>query len=387
MFRSAILRAGKVSPRTIVQPQLFGTQRVAWTGFSSIRFNSSDSSAVSDAAAGAASKVSEIQTQLPSFDENTIETVSQVGQVIGDASNQIGYLSSIGMAKSWLWPPDLIQNVMEQIHFYAGLPWWATICVTTVLARVLLFPLYVKYSDTLGRTSKIKPEMDKVNADLMACSDTTKAQQIAMKRRKLLSENGIKNRYLIVPVVQIPIAISFFTSIREMCLYPVDGLATQGIAWFQNLTSADPYLGLQCLTAAMFVALARKGGESGAQQFSPQMKKVFTYLPILTIPVTMNLSAGVVLYLAVNGVCSMIQTLLLRNQTARKFLNIAEVVNHPAPENQGPQKGVFESFRENIQKAKDQAEKRAMMKEQDDKMKDLAKKEKENQRIKIVRKK
>ncbi|CDO94139.1 unnamed protein product [Kluyveromyces dobzhanskii CBS 2104] len=387
MFRSAILRAGKVPSRATFQPQLIRFQQSAGAGFVGIRFKSSDSSSVADAAADVTSKLSEIQTQLPSFDESTIEAVSQLGQAVGDASNQIGYLSSIGMAKSWLWPPDLIQNVMEQVHVYAGLPWWATICVTTVLARVLLFPLYVKYSDTLGRTSRIKPEMDKVNADLMSCSDTTKAQQIAMKRKKLLSENGIKNRYLLVPVVQIPIAISFFTSIREMCIYPVDGLATQGIAWFQNLTLADPYLGLQCLTAAMFVALARKGGESGAQQFSPQMKKVFTFLPILTIPVTMNLSAGVVLYLAVNGVCSMIQTLLLRSESARKFLNIAEVVHHPTPANQGPQKGVFESFRENIQKARDQAEKRATMKENDDKMKDLAKKEKENQRIKIVRKK
>lgn len=379
MFSSVVLRAGRASSRLNAQTSL---SKLPKLGFSGIRYKSSISTTTTTDSANAAS---EIQNQLPSFDETTADVISQVGQTIGDASNQIGYLSSIGMAKSWWWPPDLIQNVLEQIHVYAGLPWWATICITTALARVLIFPLYVKYSDTLGRTSRVKPEMDKVNAELMACSDTTKAQQIAMKRRKLLSENGIKNRYLIVPVVQIPIALSFFTSIREMCLYPVDGFSTQGVAWFPDLTLADPYLGLQCLTAAMFVALARKGGESGAQQFSPQMKKLFTFLPILSIPVTMNLSAGVVLYLAVNGVCSIVQTLLLRNTTARRFLNIAEVVNHPQPENDGPPKGILESFRDNVQKARDQAERRQEMKEKDDKMKELAKKEKENHRIKIVR--
>lgn len=385
MLRSTFLRASKKCSMPLYQSNLIGRSGIAGASFIGLRFKSDVP--LTNVAQEASAKVSEIQTQLPSFDESTVEAASQVGQMVSDASNQIGYLSSIGMAKSWLWPPDLIQNVMEYIHVYAGLPWWGTICVTTVLARVVLFPLYVKYSDTLGRTSKIKPEMDKVNADLMACSDTTKAQQIALRRRKLLSENGIKNRYLIVPIVQIPIAISFFTSIRQMCLYPVEGFSTQGTAWFQDLTLADPYLGLQCLTAAMFVALARKGGESGAQQFSPQMKKVFTYLPILSIPVTMNLSAGVVLYLAVNGVCSMTQTLLLRNKAVRKFLNIAEVVNHPTPPGQGPPKGVFEIFRESVQKAKDQAEKRALMKEEEDKKKELAKKEKQNQRIKIVRRK
>lgn len=370
MLRYVSLRAGRLRSTGILEPRL---SSVTAQSFISIRFKSDTTSASN-----------EIQTQLPSFD-NTAETIADVGHAIAGNSDQIGYLSSIGMAKSWVWLPDLIQNVMESIHVYAGLPWWATICATTVIARVMIFPLYAKYSDTLGRTSKVKPEMDKVNAELMACSETAEAQKIAMRRKKLLSENGIKNRYLLVPVVQIPVAISFFTAIREMCLYPVAGFSSQGIAWFTDLTAADPYVGLQCLTAAMFVSLARKGGESGAQQFSPQMKKLFTFLPLLTIPVTMNLSAGVVLYLAVNGLCSVVQTLLLRAPAVRRMLKIAEVVKHPQLENQGPPKGIFESFKESFQKAKDQAERRQEMKEKDDKMKELAKKEKENQKIKIIR--
>lgn len=377
MFRSSVLRASRFNTRHSVE--YFGW-KLRYT--SGLRFNSSSS--ISNNSNGSSEIVS---SQLPSFEDipNLDNVVQITTSLVPDASNQIGYLSSIGMAKSWWWPPDVIQNVLEYIHVYGGLPWWGTICVTTVLARVLLFPLYVKYSDLFGRTSRVKPELDKINAKIMECSDVVEAQQVAMKRKKLLSENGIKNRYLGVPMVQIPLAISFFSCIREMANYPVSGFSDQGIMWFSDLSSADPYLGLQCFTAALFISLARKGGESGAQQFSPQMKKLFTFLPLLTIPATMNLSSGVVLYLAVNGICSVVQTLLLRNTWVRNKLNIAEVVKHPEGKVDGPQKGIIETFRENMQKAREQAEKRQAMKEQQKEMEEKVKEQRTNTHITIVR--
>ncbi|AET40280.1 membrane insertase OXA1 Ecym_5540 [Eremothecium cymbalariae DBVPG len=380
MLKYSILRAS-----THARANIHSMWRPVGLSFGNIRHNSSitaESSTTTSDVVSSTSSVSEIQTQLPSFDSIELE---QGIQAVGDASNQIGYLSSIGMANSWFWPTDIIQNILEHVHVYCGLPWWGTICVTTVMIRVLMFPLYVKYSDLFGRTSRVKPELDKVNKELMQYADVAEAQKITMKRRKLLNENGIKNRYLAVPILQLPIAISFFAGIRQMANYPVDGFSTQGIAWFKDLTQADPYLGLQTLTAALFISLARSGGESGAQQFSPQMKKLFTFLPLLTIPATMNLSSGVVVYLTMNGICSVVQTLLLKNSYIRGKLNIAEIVKHPQPASEGPPKGIIESFRENIKNAREQAERRAEMKEKQFKMQEAAKEEKSNSRIKIVR--
>ncbi|SCU81478.1 LAFA_0C05204g1_1 [Lachancea sp. 'fantastica'] len=355
-----------------------------FAGASFVRFNSSNSSEP------AISK-SEIQTQLPSFDDTSSSIVDaglsvsdQIPQLVGEASNHVGYLSSIGMAKSWWWPPELIQNIMEQIHVYSGLPWWGTIVTTTVLVRLLMFPLYVKSSDTMARNSKIKPELDAINAELMAATDMVEGQRVAMKRKKLLTENGIKNRYLAAPILQVPLALGFFSGIRQMANYPVDGFVNQGMAWFPDLSLADPYLGLQIITASVFISFTRLGGETGAQQFSPMMKNVFTILPLLSIPATMNLASGVVLYFAVNGACSVLQTLTLRNKWFRQKLNIAEVVRHePTPGT--PAKGMIETFKENMEKARLQAERRKTMQDNEKKLQEAAKELKSNKNIKIVR--
>lgn len=332
--------------------------------------------------------ISSIQTQLPSIDEinaASSSAVEQASQVTSMLSNQIGYLDSIGLAQSWWWPPDVIQHALEIVHAYSGLPWWGTICTVTILVRLAMFPLYVKSSDNIARNSRIKPQLDKINAELVSATELADGQRIAMKRKKLLADNGIKNRWMAAPIIQLPLALGFFGGIRHMANYPVDGFSTQGLAWFQDLTQADPYLGLQFITAAVLISFTRLGGETGAQQFSPTMKRFFTILPLVSIPATMNLSAGIVLYFAVNGFFSVMQTLILRNKWARHKLNIADIVKHDTSKD-GPPKGMLESLRENMAKAKEQAERRQAMQMKEKEKQELAKKNKIDSRIKIVRK-
>ncbi|SCU83728.1 LAME_0C06326g1_1 [Lachancea meyersii CBS 8951] len=375
------------SARLCLSPTLRTAMRSSTPVFGGVSFVRLNSSKTPDAAVPNL----EIQTHLPSFDETASSAVDaglsitdQIPQIVGEASSHIGYLSSIGMARSWWWPPELIQNVMEQIHVYSGMPWWGTIVTTTILVRFLMFPLYVKSSDTMARNSRVKPELDAINAELMAATDMVEGQRVAIKRKKLLAENGIKNRYLAAPILQVPVALGFFSGLRQMANYPVDGFTNQGMAWFSDLSLADPYLGLQIITASVFISFTRLGGETGAQQFSPTMKNVFTILPLLSIPATMNLASGVVLYFAVNGACSVVQTLILRNKWFRTKLDIAEVVRH-APTPGAPSKGIIETFKENMEKARLQAERRQTMQDNEKKMQEAAKELKGNKAIKIVR--
>lgn len=314
----------------------------------------------------------------------TTTIVDQASQTIGEASSHIGYLQSIGLAKSWWWPPDVIQHLLETVHVYTGLPWWGTICTVTVLIRLLMFPIYVKSSDTVARNSHIKPELDKITAQIMATTELSEGQKYALKRKKLLADNGIKNRWLAAPMLQIPVALGFFSGLREMANHPVDGFVNQGAAWFTDLSLADPYLGLQVITATVLISFTRLGGETGAQQFTPAMKKFFTILPLLSIPATMNLSSAVVLYFAVNGTFSVLQTLTLRNKWVRDKLNIAEVMKYPQSANT-PSKGIIESLRDNMTKAREQAERRQLMQDKEKEMQEQTKELKKNSKIKIVR--
>lgn len=332
---------------------------------------------------------SEITTQLPSIDElgnSASEIVSQTAGSVGELANHVGYLESIGLAQTWYWPSDLVQHALEYVHVYTGLPWWGTIVTVTLMVRLALIPFYVKSSDTIARNSHIKPELDKINKQMMETTDMTEGQKVAMKRKKLLADNGIKNRWLAAPMIQIPMAIGFFNGIRHMANFPVQGFQDQGILWFSDLTQADPYLGLQVITAAVLISFTRLGGETGAQQFSPTMKKFFTIMPLLSIPATMNLSSAVVLYFAINGSFSVLQTLFLRNKWVRHKLNIADVVQHPVDPAQA-NKGIMETFRENMAKSREQAERKQRMQEKEMEMQELSKKMRENQHIKIVQRK
>lgn len=333
--------------------------------------------------------ISEIQTQLPSVDDmvTTSSTLlEQTAHAAGELSNQIGYLNSIGLAQTWYWPSDIIQHAMEYIHVYTGMPWWGTICTVTILVRLFMFPIYVKSSDTVARNSKIKPELDKVTKELMASTDMAESQRIAYRRRKLLQDNGIKNRWLAAPMIQLPIAIGFFNALRHMANFPVDGFAEQGILWFHDLTQADPYLGLQIITAAVLMTFSRIGGETGAQQFSGAMKRFFIIMPLLSIPATMKLASAVVLYFATNGMFSVAQTFLLRNKWVRKKLNIADVVNRPSTSSAtSKDSGIIASFKKNMNQSLDQAEKRQKMLEQQKKLERETRARKLNANIKIVR--
>ncbi|CCF56538.1 hypothetical protein KAFR_0B02400 [Kazachstania africana CBS 2517] len=332
-------------------------------------------------------QINEIQNSLPSIDDlsQTSSTIlDQVSSLPGELSNQIGYLNSIGLAQTWHWPADIIQHCLEYTHVYTGMPWWGTICTVTVLIRLLLFPLYVKSSDTVARNSKIKPELDKITKDLMETTDLAKGQMIALKRKKLLSDNGVKTRWLFAPILQMPIALGFFNGLRNMANFPVDGFGDQGAFWFQNLSMADPYLGLQLITAAVFMGFTRLGGETGAQQFSGPMKRVFVILPLLSIPATMKLSSAVVLYFAVNGFCSVVQTLILRNKWIRSKLKIFEVVKQPisiSVEN----KGIMATLKENAANAKAQSRRKQEMYAKQKKLQDEIKQRKDDAKIRIVR--
>ena len=64
--------------------------------------------------------------------------------------------------------------------------------------------------------------------------------------------------------VQAPVFISFFLSLKAMSAYPVDGMATEGLFWFQNLTLPDPYFALPVITSATLFAVLKLGIEFGA---------------------------------------------------------------------------------------------------------------------------
>ncbi|GMF01449.1 unnamed protein product [[Candida] boidinii] len=124
-----------------------------------------------------------------------------------------------------------MQTIFEYVHVFSGLPWWATIVVTTLGVRLALFPLFVKSSDAMARSAAVQPESKKLRKELniaTARGDQRLRNVKMLELRELNKKNGIKMTHLfIAPATQITYGIGTFFGIREMCNKPVEGFDTQ----------------------------------------------------------------------------------------------------------------------------------------------------------------
>lgn len=363
MFRTSIIRSSaafkaQVSPMMAIP--FYGNISLNTKNMISRRFNSTKSSEIP----------LEIKTELTTFDNNIpeIQTIS--------TSDQLGYLDSIGMAQGY-GPTALIERILEYAHVYTGLPWWGTIIVTTFVVRSVMFPLYVKSSINAAKMSKVKPELDKVMQDLKEAESPQEQVQAAQRRKNIMKENDIHLSHQVLPMLQLPVAYGFFQALRKMANHPVEGMSTQGYAWFTDLTQVDPYLGLQSIAAIVVIGMVRLGGETGAHQMNPMMKKVMTWVPILSILVTKELSAAVVLYFAANSIFSFLQTSILRSHLFRKLAKMPPIVKPPVVPGAPPQpttiKDWWKDFNQNVNKS---VEKK--MKESNNKIGAIHKRKKSN---------
>lgn len=307
-----------------------------------------------------------IQTHIQQFPE----------QVSTHAPDTVGYFQSLGITDSlWsLWPSEIYLNLLEHVHVYTGLPWWAAIAGTTLIVRALMFPLFVTAANEQGRMSVVKPELNVLDEKLKTSSNMTEMQMVAFEKKKVLKKYGISQMKLFYPMAMFPITLGIFFGIRKMCeIGGVQGLSTEGLLWFHNLAAPDPNLGLQGITAAIYMASIGLGSETGAQQLSPAMRKVLMFVPWISVPFLMKMPAALLLHFLVNGVLVLIQGFVLRQPAIRKMLGIHEMVPLPkaAPgATAGKSDGVRDTVRNLLDKNKRKA---AMQKKEDDKNAELAK--------------
>lgn len=68
---------------------------------------------------------------------------------------------------------------------------------------------------------------------------------------------------MIPMLVQAPLFMSFFLTLRAMTGYPVEKMAEEGLFWFKDLTLADPYYALPIFTSATLFMVIKMGVEYG----------------------------------------------------------------------------------------------------------------------------
>ena len=82
-----------------------------------------------------------------------------------------------------------------------------------------------------------------------------------------------------MPLVQLPLFLSFFIALRKMAQLPVESMATGGLGWLTDLTAYDPYY-VMPIASAVTMLITIEVGYSNRYKISKSLQKLKYELPI-----------------------------------------------------------------------------------------------------------
>ncbi|PNT67740.1 hypothetical protein BRADI_3g31430v3 [Brachypodium distachyon] len=186
-------------------------------------------------------------------------------------------------------PVAALQHLIDTIHTFTGLNWWACIALTTVLIRSATIPLLVNQLKSTHKLNAIKPEMEAIK-DEMNSMDQKSAMEGRKKIKALFKKHGVSPfSPLKGLLIQGPMFMSFYFAINNM-VEKVPSLKGGGAFWFTDLTTPDPLYILPVLTGLTFLATVEINLQEGMETnpMAGKMKMFSRGMAVMTVPFTMN---------------------------------------------------------------------------------------------------
>lgn len=195
----------------------------------------------------------------------------------------------------WLWPISIIIFwIMHKIFLFVGNWGWA-IVITTILIKMLFYPLTAKSFRSMARMREMQPRMQALKErhgdDRQALS---KATMELYRKEKINPIGGC-----LPMVIQIPVFIALYWVLIES----VQLRQAPFIFWIHDLSVKDPYYVLPILMGISMLAQQWLSPTST----DPTQQKMMWILPIVFTIFFVNFPAGLVLYWLVNNVVQVLQ--------------------------------------------------------------------------------
>lgn len=172
-------------------------------------------------------------------------------------AHQMGDFAAQGFG-GWS-PSGMVQSSLEFLHVQTGLPWWASILIVTALVRTAVLPLNLRLMGNASRLARVQPQFTALTEQVKRAretGDTAALQHAGLRAQKLMEDaNASPFKGLLGPLVQMPIALSFFFGIRNMCNAGFPALKVGGLGWFMDLTVPDPTWVLPMMSSASMMLL------------------------------------------------------------------------------------------------------------------------------------
>ena len=199
-------------------------------GPAAIRFNSTSSSPTP-----APGLESTFSSEVPFADDFSNLDITSIPE-------RIGYLKELGLDYGW-GPTAMMQYIIEHLHVWGGLPWWASVVGAGLLIRLALLKPMVDASDTSARLNNAKHIVGPLRNEMIAYGRQSKQLEVQQKRaeiQQVYAERGIKLSKTFIPMLQVPLGYGIFRSVRGMGSLPVPSLSDESFLWLNDLTVADP---------------------------------------------------------------------------------------------------------------------------------------------------
>ncbi|KAG7575130.1 Membrane insertase YidC/ALB3/OXA1/COX18 [Arabidopsis suecica] len=287
-------------------------------GLSSCRYMSSTPPEWSDKVDG----IDFVATEV--VPDEIIEAVTTTSQAV-PAINEV----AIAAADS-AFPVAALQHLIDGVHSFTGLNWWASIALTTVLIRGVTIPILLNQLKATYKLNVLRPQLEELRQEMSTKAQDPEAMAEGQRRMQLLfKEHGVTPfTPLKGLIIQGPIFISFFFAIRNMA-EKVPSFKTGGTLWFTDLTTADTTYILPLLTAVTFLIMVESNMQEGLEgnPVAGTMKKFSRIIAFLSIPILIGIEKALFCYWLTSNLFTLVYGLTLRRPDVRKLLNLPDVVN------------------------------------------------------------
>ncbi len=200
--------------------------------------------------------------------------------------------------------------VLRWGHDVSG-SWPVAILLLTLLVKALLWPVTMKSMRSMKKMSQLKPELDKVRADLDAkakkLGKAVDPQEVNKATFDLYRQHNVNPVGGCLPLLlQMPVYIALYRAINaSVSLYnqPLFG-------WIGDMTQKDPYYVLPLVLGVVMFLQQKITPQAGGDP--AQQKMMLYFMPVLFTLMMLGLPSGLTLYILANTVLSVVQTVVMQ---------------------------------------------------------------------------
>lgn len=279
---------------------------------------------------------------------DNIELLNDVVGVVADKAVDVApVLNEVAIAAAdSFFPVAALQYLIDYVHCYTGLSWWASIAVTTLLIRWIQIPLLIYQLKATSKFAIITPMMQEIKDEMndRGMSPVAVAEGQA-KMQRLMTEHGVTPFTPLKGIlISAPIFCSFFFAINNM-VEKVPSFKEGGTLWFTDLTTPDAMYIFPVLTALTFWITVECNSQEGMEgnPNAGTIKTVSRVFAALSIPLTASFPKAIFCYWITSNFFSLAYGLVIKNPEVKKYLGVPIIP--PPPPSTKPSLPFFEQLK------------------------------------------